>query len=282
MKRPYIVCHMVASIDGRIDCSMVDKISGDEYYDTLAKLDCPVQLEGRVTMEHYNASKEPFVAGDAAPCGMSSVYKAVDSDEYIVAVDTCGKLQWPASEIDGVPLICIVSERVSHEYLERLRKEEISYICVGHEYIDLAAAMEILCMEFGVERMAVLGGGHINGGFLAAGLIDEVSLLLAPGIDGRKGQTALFDGMADMNRMPVKLSLESVERIENGTLWIRYKTEVPSCTHEGGGLSSTENYIAEAYEGLTEAGGLTVRGATAQNNREQARKSVNSWIEKLK
>lgn len=55
MKRPYIVCHMVASIDGRIDCSMVDKISGDEYFDALAKLNCPTLLEGRATMEHYSA-----------------------------------------------------------------------------------------------------------------------------------------------------------------------------------------------------------------------------------
>lgn len=43
-------------------------------------------------------------------------------------------------------------------------------------------------------------------------------------IDGRKGQTALFDGIADMNRMPVRLSLESVEHVGNDTLWIRYKT----------------------------------------------------------
>lgn len=46
---------MVASIDGRIDCSMVDKISGDEYFDALAKLNCPTLLEGRATMEHYSA-----------------------------------------------------------------------------------------------------------------------------------------------------------------------------------------------------------------------------------
>lgn len=158
------------------------------------------------------------------PFGRSSVYKAVDSDEYIVAVDTYGKLRWPDSGIDGVPLVCIVSEQVSQEYLEMLRSQGILYICIGHDSIDLPKAMEILYSEFGVKRMAVLGGGHINGGFLAAGLIDEVSLLLAPGIDGRKGQTALFDGIPDMERMPVKLSLESVERIENGTLWIRYKT----------------------------------------------------------
>ena len=224
MKRPYIVCHMVASIDGRIDCSMVDKISGNEYYDTLAKLDCPTQLEGRVTMEHYSASKEPFIANDPTPFGMTSVYKAVDSDKYTVAVDTHGRLRWPASEIDGVPLVCIVSKQVSQEYLEMLKNQGISYICIGREAIDLPRAMEILYEEFGVKRMAVLGGGHINGGFLAAGLIDEVSLLLAPGIDGRKGQTALFDGIADMNRMPVRLSLESVEHVGNGILWIRYKT----------------------------------------------------------
>lgn len=223
MKRPYIVCHMVASIDGRIDCSMVDKISGDEYYETLEKLDCPTLLEGRVTMEHYNAAKEPFVANDPTPFGITSVFKAVDSDEYMVAVDTHGKLRWPASEIDGVPLVCIVSEQVPQEYLEMLRNEGISYICTGKDAIDLPAAMEILCSEFGVERLAILGGGHINGGFLAAGLIDEVSLLLAPGIDGRKGQTALFDGIPDMDRMPVRLSLESVEKIENDVLWIRYK-----------------------------------------------------------
>ena len=225
MKRPYIICHMVASIDGRIDCSMVDKISGNEYYETLEKLDCPVQLEGRVTMEHYNAAKEPFIANDTTPFGMTSVYKAVDSKEYIVAVDTHGRLRWPAAEIDGVPLVCIVSEQVPQEYLEMLRNERLSYICVGSDAIDLQAAMEILCTDFGVERLAVLGGGHINGGFLAAGLIDEVSLLLAPGIDGRKGQTALFDGIADIDRMPVRLALESVEQVGQGTLWIRYKTD---------------------------------------------------------
>ena len=60
------------------------------------------------------------------------------------------------------------------------------------------------------------------------------------------------------------------------------KVVVPFCTHEGSGLSSTEKYIAEACKGATVAKGLAVRGATAQNNREQARKSVNSWIEKLK
>lgn len=59
------------------------------------------------------------------------------------------------------------------------------------------------------------------------------------------------------------------------------KTVIPFCTHEGSGLSHTEQYVAETCKGATVGKGLAVRGETAQNKREQARKTVNSWIEKL-
>lgn len=68
-----------------------------------------------------------------------------------------------------------------------------------------------------------MGGGHINGGFLEAGLIDEVSLLLAPGIDGRKGQTSLFDGISHDARVPLRLKLEDIRRLPNDVVWLRYK-----------------------------------------------------------
>lgn len=214
---------MVASIDGRIDCSMVDKISGEEYYTALEQLDCPSLLEGRVTMEHYNAAKGTFVPKDNTPVGETSVYVAEESDAYMVSVDTTGHLCWNSNRIDDVPLICIVSEKASREYLEMLRKQGISWIAAGKKSIDLNVAMEILYERFHVERLALLGGGHINGGFLQAGLIDEVSLLVAPGIDGRKNGTSVFDGIGGDDRLPVHLHLISVERLENDVIWLRYR-----------------------------------------------------------
>lgn len=99
----------------------------------------------------------------------------------------------------------------------------ISYIVAGRERIDLNRAMEILGDEFGVKRLAVVGGGKINGGFLSAGLIDELSLLLAPGIDGRTSQPALFDGIADRpGFLPARLVLKSVGTVADGVLWIKY------------------------------------------------------------
>lgn len=61
----------------------------------------------------------------------------------------------------------------------------------------------------------------------------------------------------------------------------RGKTVVPFCTHEGSGLSDTEKYIADACKGATVMKGLAVKGSMAQNNREQARRTVNAWIDKL-
>lgn len=222
MNRPYIVCHMISSVDGRIDCAMVDKISGDEYYAALKQLDCPSTLTGRVTMEHYSAEKEPFRPSHPETAGKASFHKAIEAEAYTVAIDTRGKLRWPSAEIDGLPLLCITSENATLEYLDRLREQGVSYVCVGNGCIDLPKAMEMLHEHFGIERLAIVGGGHINGAFLAAGLIDEFSMMVAPGIDGREGQTAVFDGIADLNRQPAALRLESCQRFENGTVWLRY------------------------------------------------------------
>lgn len=39
MKKPYIICHMMISIDGRIDCAMTSKLRGvNDYYTTLDEI----------------------------------------------------------------------------------------------------------------------------------------------------------------------------------------------------------------------------------------------------
>lgn len=219
--KPYIICHMVASVDGRIDCSMVDRISGDEYYSALESLDCLSSVEGKVTTEHYHSLPGHYKAADNTPIGRETHYKAVRADGYQICPDTNGTLLWDADQ--PKPLLIMLSENAPAEYINYLRDRNISYIVAGRERIDLNRAMEILGDEFGVKRLAVVGGGKINGGFLSAGLIDELSLLLAPGIDGRTSQPALFDGIADRpGFLPACLALKSVETIADGVLWIKY------------------------------------------------------------
>ena len=59
------------------------------------------------------------------------------------------------------------------------------------------------------------------------------------------------------------------------------KTVVPFCTHEGSGLSDTENKLKKACAGATVLGGLAVRGSIAQQSQAQARTAVKNWLAKI-
>lgn len=222
--KPYIICHMMASVDGCIDCAMTEQIdSSNAYYDALEQLDCPTTIEGRVTMQMHFALPEPFVAASSEPIGHSAFHKATEGKPgYDVAIDTHGKLRWPANEQHGQPLLVIACEDCPKEYFDTLNRQGISWIAVGKKRINLSMAVEMLNTEFGVERIALVGGGHINGAFLAEGLLDEVSLMIGPGIDGRKGMAAVFDGIDEPTRPATLLKLQSVERMGD-TVWLRYK-----------------------------------------------------------
>ena len=96
--KPYIICHMMSLLDGRIDCDVTEQIeSGNEYYDALNQLNCPSTLMGRVTMQMHYALPEPFIAEDKTPIGNERHHVAIATKGYLVAIDTMGKLSWPQS-----------------------------------------------------------------------------------------------------------------------------------------------------------------------------------------
>ena len=98
---------------------------------------------------------------------------SLDGRTYAVGVDTSGTLLWGDNTTDqfGKPLLMILSEWASQDYLDYLKMKTISYITVGREgrleedpnlpgamvgkgpEIDLEAAMEILHDEFGIKRL---------------------------------------------------------------------------------------------------------------------------------
>ena len=232
----------MASLDGRIDCDMTEQIDDtNHYYEALEQLGCPSTLEGKKTLEMHYAQPGFFSGSSSYKDAGRQVYKAVESEGYAIGVDTSGTLLWGDDTTGqfGKPLLMILSEWADQEYLDYLKSKHISYITIGRETpiepegmpegfegaripgIDLKAAMEILRSEFGIERLAVVGGGHINGSMLDLGLIDEVSMMYGYGIDGREGMAAAFDGRPK-SRKPVRLTFKSVEQ-QDGIVWMRYQ-----------------------------------------------------------
>jgi riboflavin biosynthesis pyrimidine reductase len=236
-RRPRVICHMLASVDGRI-------VTGGwplspewrrQYELVHASFEPDGWMCGRVTMEPFagRTRSEAEVArehpsprsGQAAGGAPRDDFRAPGVyDSFAFAIDPSGRLAWESSDITGDHVVAILSERVSDEYLAFLRERGVSYVLAGACDVDLSLALEKIGERFGVRTLMLEGGGRINGGMLRAGLIDEVSLLLAPVADGRIGTPALFDVEGD-DVMPHRLTLEAVERRGDDILWLRYRVE---------------------------------------------------------
>jgi len=182
---------------------------------------------GRVTMEPFakRMRSEAEVARERAGSAPREDFRAPgDFDSFAFAIDARGRLAWESNDIDGDHVVAILSERVSDEYLAFLRERAVSYLLAGAHEIDLRVALEKIHARFGVRTLMLEGGGKINGAMLRAGLIDEVSVLVAPVADGREGTPALFD-VETRAATPRRLALETVERRGDDMLWLRYRVE---------------------------------------------------------
>ncbi len=98
---------------------------------------------------------------------------------------------------------------------------------------DLTAAKassrgKILSETFGIKTLLLEGGGKINGSFLKAGLIDEISVLIYPGVDGLAGVASIFEYVGKPDEKPAEgQSLRHIgtETLDGGMVWLRYAVE---------------------------------------------------------
>ena len=226
--RPYVICHMVPSVDGRI-VTRGWNLPGSllsEYERTAATFDADAWIIGRVSMEPYagSAALPPGAARLRIP--RTDFVARDDAPSHAIAIDPRGKLRWESGSIDDEHVVTVLTEQVPDRYLAFLRAQGVSYLFGGKDRIHLPTVLRKLRSRLGIRKLLLEGGGKINGTFLAAGLVDELSLLLAPVADGSVGTPSLFD--APRNPGPARhLKLLSVERRRGDLLWVRYRVKRP-------------------------------------------------------
>lgn len=227
MNKPYIVCYMMTSVDGRIDCGMTAQLAGvEEYYPLLDELGLQSAISGKTTARLELAEKGEFAVKNKSPLGEETVSKRADgANGYTIVVDTKGTLLWKHDSEYDQPHIIITSKQVTREYLNYLDDLNISYIVTGDSKIDLAAACEVLKENFGIERLGIVGGPAINTAFLDAGLLDEVIVLIGAGIDGRAAFPPVFNRADNGGGKPTPLTLVEAKAYNSGAVLIRYKTK---------------------------------------------------------
>lgn len=225
--KPYVICHAVASVDGRIRTSRwqpEDTRRGAIFERLHDQLGVDAWLIGRVSGQGYG-KRDGYPAHTDRRYPRQNWFARRDAAAYGVVLDPYGKIAWGRSDIDGDPIVAVLSEDASDAHLAGLREDGVSYIIAGARELALERTLEILNHELGIKRLEVNGGGITNGAFLKAGLIDEISLVIFPAVDGVKGSASVFDiDEAEVGTAALlhSMTLVSSEVLEGGAIWLRY------------------------------------------------------------
>ena len=104
--------------------------------------------------------------------------------------------------------------------------KEISFTFAGKDGHDIKKALKSLYSDFGIKNVLLCGGGILNGSFLKLGLIDELYLVLYPGIDGLSGVKSIFEYEGKEGEKPCdgqSLELLSCDVVRAGVVLLRYR-----------------------------------------------------------
>ncbi len=235
MDRPYVFCHMLTSVDGKVDGPYKNQEHVQEamqFYDQVSfTRKGPYRMQGWLTGKGTTQEKFTHYAKPQlrhfvkVPAGdyIIHTHRAM----YYIALDPRGQMGWQANYIvhhQVAYVIEVLSEQATDAYKDFLRQKHIPYIICGHQSIDYQVMLEKLKNDFGIKSLMLAGGPVLNWAFIQAGLCDELSIVIAPGADGSAiSQSGFVNKQASSH--PVAFDLIEAKSCGGNTVWLRYKVE---------------------------------------------------------
>ncbi|MBO1307393.1 dihydrofolate reductase family protein [Enterococcus sp. 669A] len=237
MTRPKITLHIFTSMDGKITGSFANapecKPAAELFKAIGFQENHPASfhfqgwLYGSSTGEEFTNHAKPELKEVTADVPKGDHIINLGKEKYFIAFNRTGKLGWQENTTSYADVeahvLEILTEQVTDQYKAFLIEKEIPYLIAGAETIDLGLALDKLATIYGLDNLLLGGGGVLNWSFLEAGLVDEVSLIVAPAVDGDPQDTALFNSRFTGNPGPIGFTLNSAEVLDGGTLWLRYR-----------------------------------------------------------
>lgn len=228
--RPYIICHMTTSLDGKVTGKFLNTPECEKTVDLYYQLNRDYKADayacGRVTMEgSFTGGWYPDLS-EYEPAYSPMDYLVDDMGSFFaVAFDSHGVLGWKSNTIidedpgyGGAQIIEVLTHQVDARYLTYLQSMDIPYFFAGDTELDIEEALFKLKAYFGINKLLLEGGSILNGAFQRAGVIDELSLVVAPIVADAEDKPLFMDSTLE------HYQLEDVQ-YRNGSLWLNYKVK---------------------------------------------------------
>ncbi|KQS64131.1 riboflavin deaminase [Rhizobium sp. Leaf371] len=231
--KPHVICLMITSPDGSLHPSRWTKSPDGERSDWTAlyeKIHAQhagnAWMVGRVTMAEMSKAEAHPPAG-AVEVQRPHHFARPGASSFAIALDPGGKLHFQGDELFGDHIVVLLGPDVPDRHLAELADDGVSYIVSDTKEMDLGAMLALVAQELGITRILLEGGASVNGSMLAAGLVDEISLVIAPALEGRVNSDRVIafgeEGLAGK----VELSLTSCDVLDHGAIHVRYAVKAP-------------------------------------------------------
>lgn len=225
MDRAKVIVHMYVSIDGKIDGPRSSDISSAYYSDELFRLS-NADGNGRRTISMYAApGKVDLGKYSADGIEYEDWVPDIQSDTWAISFDRKGTCGWEKDffEYNGHKMhaVEILTKRADKRYLAFLRSMNIPYIVSGENEFSLNDVLVKLKKYFQINNFALCGGAAIDGVFLKAHLVDEISLVVSPHVNGDNQIKSAFDTMGTY--VDDTFKIDTVKKLDDGGVHLIFK-----------------------------------------------------------
>lgn len=232
MDRPYIVCHILSALDGKIAGAFAGtkaaQAASEEYARIRSAYRAEAWLYGTTTTKEFTQYKKPVLEPNCGDVPDGDYIAETDLRFYYISLDTAGEIGWESGifQKPGRPdahVIEILTEATPTAYRAYLRKKGVSFIIAGDTSLDCKVATEKLKRLFMIDTILICGGGTVNWTFIQQGVVDELSILLAPAADGDPSTPTVFEKSELLaETTPVEFQLKNVEQLKNNGVRLTY------------------------------------------------------------
>ena len=216
---------MLMSVDGKISTGDTDVLDFDRDLPTVAGiregLPQYYDLERRTDLFSLNTGRVMEKIGmntrTDEPTPIPCTFVIIDNKPHL----TMSGVTYLAKKLKR---LVVVTSNTAHPALT-IRQNNVSVI-LETKGISFRALFEIVKWDFGADAMTIQSGGNLNATLFREGLIDHLSIVVAPTIVGGGTTSTLVDGEANHTMEDLKnivtLKLVEVTPLKDSYIHVRY------------------------------------------------------------
>lgn len=239
MVKPYTICHILSALDGKISGDFFQtesaKNASGEYAKIRKEFNAEAWLFGTTTTKTFTHFQKPNFTSLKEEGSNKDHIATKGAKMFYVSLDTKGEIGWDSGTFkkEGRPdahIIEIILETTDPAYRTYLKERGVSYVIAGKDSLDCKAAMEKLYHLFGIQKVLICGGGLANWSFLSQGVVDQLSIVLTPAVDGSSETPTIFErGVSNESRsldsLTKEFKLEDINILTGNSIWLNYSVK---------------------------------------------------------